>query len=211
MLRGISRDNIDFITSNLAEELGFDKHLDKQIKAFSGGNKRKLSTALALLGGPSILLLDGPTTGMDPGAKRQFWNIVNKARVSGHSMILSSHSIEEIEALCTRLTIMVNGEFKCLGSTQYLKNEFFKGFLLTLKVSNRQRIQSVNDNIAIHFPNSVLKEQYSDHFTYHITDTHLKLSQIFGKIDKLKSQIEIADYSITETTLEQVFLLLGKK
>lgn len=133
-------DNIDFITSNLAEELGFHKHLDKQIKVFSGGNKRKLSTALALLGGPSVLLLDGPKTGMDPGAKRQFWNIVHKARCSGHSMILSAHSMEEIEALCTRLTIMVNGEFKCLGSTQYLKNKFFRGFLLTLKISNLQRI-----------------------------------------------------------------------
>ncbi|CAO1409831.1 unnamed protein product [Diamesa hyperborea] len=106
MLRGISRDNIDLIISNLAEELGFDKHLDKQIKAFSGGSKRKLSTALALLGGPSVFLLDGATTGMDPSAKRQFVNIIDQARDSGRSVILSSHSMEENEALCTRLTIM---------------------------------------------------------------------------------------------------------
>ncbi|CAO1393715.1 unnamed protein product [Diamesa tonsa] len=211
MLRGIPRDNIDLIISNLAEELGFDKHLDKQIKAFSGGSKRKLSTALALLGGPSVLLLDGATTGMDPSAKRQFVNIIDQAMDSGRSVILSSHSMEENEALCTRLTIMNHGEFKCLGSTQHLKNTFSKCFLLTFKIKNLQQIQSVKEQIAMQFPNSVLKEQYSDHFTYHITDTHLKLSQIFEKLDNIKNEIEIADYSATQTTLEQVFLHLSNK
>lgn len=63
LLRGIPRENIKEVINKLATELGFHKHLDKQIKAFSGGNKRKLSTALALLGDPSLIFLDEPTTG----------------------------------------------------------------------------------------------------------------------------------------------------
>lgn len=78
--------------------------------------------------------VDEPTTGMDPGAKRNLWNMVSKIRNSGKSIVLTSHSMEECEALCTRLAIMVNGEFKCLGSTQHLKNKFSKGFTLSIKV-----------------------------------------------------------------------------
>lgn len=64
MLRGIPRYHIESFNSKLAIELGFHKHLDKQVKAFSGGNKRKLSTALALIGDPSLIFLDEPTTGL---------------------------------------------------------------------------------------------------------------------------------------------------
>lgn len=71
---------------------------------------------------------------MDPGAKRNLWNMVSKVRNAGKSIVLTSHSMEECEALCTRLAIMVNGEFKCLGSTQHLKNKFSKGFSLSIKV-----------------------------------------------------------------------------
>lgn len=127
LLRGIPKSEMADITNKLAIDLGFQKHLDKNIKAFSGGNKRKLSTALALIGDPSLVFLDEPTTGesnvfagnlpiitiylfvlgMDPGAKRQLWNIINKTRNSGRSIVLTSHSMEECEALCTKLAIMV--------------------------------------------------------------------------------------------------------
>lgn len=108
LLRGIPRNEIKEITNKFGRELGFDKHLDKKVGAFSGGNKRKLSTALALLGDPSLIFLDEPTTGMDPSAKRQLWNMINKIRNSGRSIVLTSHSMEECEALCTKLAIMVS-------------------------------------------------------------------------------------------------------
>ena len=57
----------------------------------SGGNKRKLSTAIALVGGPAVILLDEPSSGMDPGARRQLWNILSQVRASGRTLILTSH------------------------------------------------------------------------------------------------------------------------
>jgi len=134
MLRGVQEARIRQLSEDLAKSFGFMKHIDKQTHAYSGGNKRKLSTAIAVIGSPSVIYLDEPTTGMDPAARRQLWNMVCRIRDSGKSIVLTSHSMEECEALCTRLAIMVNGEFKCIGSTQHLKNKFSKGLILKIKV-----------------------------------------------------------------------------
>lgn len=162
LLRGIPTERIKEISSIMSDELNFTKHLDKITKAYSGGNKRKLSTAIALLGNPSCVYLDEPTSGMDPGAKRQLWDVICKVRKQGKSIILTSHSMEECEALCSRLAIMVNGEFKCLGSTQHLKNKFSEGFLLTIKLArndkhNEGSLQKVKNFVQSHFKGAVLK------------------------------------------------------
>lgn len=145
LLRGIHRSLIHDITEEFAKSFGFTKYLDKKIKRFSGGNKRKLSAALAVIGSPSVIYLDEPTTSMDPLARRHLWNIICHIRDSGKSIILTTHSMEECEALCTRLAIMVNGEFKCIGSTQHLKNKFSKGLILKIKVNQQEHLRTTNE------------------------------------------------------------------
>lgn len=71
---------------------------------------------------------------MDPATKRNLWNVIIQSRDGGKSIILTSHSMEECEALCTRITVFVNGQSKCLGSSQHLKSKFCKGFELKIKV-----------------------------------------------------------------------------
>uniref|UniRef100_A0A8B9YY62 ATPase AAA-type core domain-containing protein n=1 Tax=Buteo japonicus TaxID=224669 RepID=A0A8B9YY62_9AVES len=102
--------------------LGLEPHADRPAGKYSGGNKRKLSTAIALLGSPPVVFLDEPTTGMDPRARRFLWDCILSVIREGRSVVLTSHSMEECEALCTRMAIMVNGRFRCLGSVQHLKN-----------------------------------------------------------------------------------------
>lgn len=176
LLRGIPKNEIKEVTNKVSQELGFHKHLDKKIKNYSGGNKRKLSTALSLLGNPSLIFLDEPTTGMDAGAKRQLWNIINKTRNSGRSVVLTSHSMEECEALCTKLAIMVNGVFKCLGSTQHLKNKYSKGFILTIKTGqdNEEFVNSVIQAVYAAFPSACMKEKYLDILTFHISSMSMQ-------------------------------------
>ena len=144
LLRGLHPNHIERISMKLATDFNYTQHIDKKVKEYSGGNKRKLSTSLALLGNPSVVYLDEPTTGMDPGAKRLLWEVMSRYRSIGKSIILTSHSMEECEALCTRLTIMVNGEFKCLGSTQHLKNKFSKGYLLIIQMRRSTNTQQGN-------------------------------------------------------------------
>ncbi|XP_053686915.1 phospholipid-transporting ATPase ABCA3-like [Sabethes cyaneus] len=217
LLRGVREAEVRNVSMTLAEDLNFAKHLDKKTKEFSGGNKRKLSTALALMGNPSVIYLDEPTTGMDPGAKRQFWNMICKVRSSGKSIVLTSHSMEECEALCTRLAIMVNGEFKCLGSTQHLKNKFSKGFLLTIKVKKtedaqlqQKRINDLKAFVTTNFSGAIMKEEYQDSLTFHVPQTDLKWSTMFGLMESYKEQLEVEDYALGQTSLEQVFLFFTK-
>lgn len=153
LLRGVRYRDIPFAIERLTRDLNFAPHIDKLVVKLSGGDKRKLSVAIALIGNPLVIYLgifffiiigansinismlsDEPTIGMDAVSKRNLWKVVSHARSAGKSIVLTSMSMEECEALCTRLAIMVNGQFKCLGSSQYLKNKFTNGFILTIKV-----------------------------------------------------------------------------
>lgn len=126
-LRGVIEAQIPQIVDALIDLFNLRKHAKKPVYAYSGGNKRKLSAAVSLIGDPAIIFLDEPTTGMDPKARRHFWNAIAQFRDHGKPIILTSHSMEECEALCTRLAIMVNGRFKCLGNIQHLKTKFGAG------------------------------------------------------------------------------------
>ena len=104
---------------------------------YSGGNKRKLSVACAMIGQPSIIFLDEPSTGMDPVARRFMWSVINDICCQGNtSVILATHSMEECEALCQRIGIMVGGRFRCLGSAQHLKSKFGLGYELECVMSH---------------------------------------------------------------------------
>ena len=102
----------------------------------SGGNKRKLQCAIALIGNPPIVLLDEPSTGVDPQAKRFMWTIISNISTlrKQSTVVLTTHSMEEAEALCTKMGIMVDGEFKCFGSSQHIKDKYGMGFELEIKI-----------------------------------------------------------------------------
>ena len=110
---------------------------DKYGGNLSGGNKRKLSVAIAIVGSPPIILLDEPSAGMDPEARRFMWQVV--ANISANktsAVVLTTHSMEEAEALCTKMGIMVKGGiFKCFGTPQHIKDKFGKGFVIEIKAS----------------------------------------------------------------------------
>lgn len=144
LLRGIPNRKITMTCMSLANDLNFLQHIDKQVKQYSGGTKRKLSTAIALISNPTVVYLDEPTSGQDPASKRHLWDMICKIRNAGISIVLTSHSMDECEALCTRLAVMVNGEFKCIGSVQHLKNKFSNGYTLVVKLQRVMRTTKRN-------------------------------------------------------------------
>ncbi|CDQ99292.1 unnamed protein product, partial [Oncorhynchus mykiss] len=129
----------------------------------SGGNKRKLSAAVALIGGPPVIFLDEPSTGMDPVARRLLWDAVTRTRESGKAIIITSHSMEECEALCTRLAVMVNGQFKCLGSPQHLKSKFGSGYTLLAKVRVDKEVEDSDLQLFKDFIESTFPGQRDTH------------------------------------------------
>jgi len=124
---------------------------DKYGGNLSGGNKRKLSVAIAIVGSPPIILLDEPSAGMDPEARRFMWQVV--ANISSNktsAVILTTHSMEEAEALSTKMGIMVKGGiFKCFGSSQHIKNKFGDGYIIEIKATIPTSRQ-INDYIKEH-------------------------------------------------------------
>ncbi|CAH2236791.1 jg8550 [Pararge aegeria aegeria] len=202
----------------LANALGFTKHLNKRVDQYSGGNKRKLSTAVAMLGRTKLVFVDEPTTGVDPAAKRQVWRAVRAARRAGRAFVLTSHSMEECEALCDRLTIMVNGRFQALGSPQHLKNKFSQGFTLTIKIKlkegdsseNDHRTETVKNYVQNHYTEPKLMEEYKGLITFYLPDRTMPWSKMFGIMERAKRDLAVEDYSILQTTLEQIFLQFTK-
>lgn len=102
----------------------------------SGGNKRKLSVACALIGSPPIVFLDECSTGVDPVARRKIWSIISRVATSQKlcTIILTTHSMEEVEALCTRIGIMVGGRLRCLGSAQHLRSTHGAGYSVEIRM-----------------------------------------------------------------------------
>lgn len=100
---------------------------------FSGGQRRRLSLAVALISQTGLILLDEPTTGVDPKARRQIWCLLNAVREKRRAMLLTSHSMNECEALCNRIGIMDQGSLIAIGTPQHIKtrlNFFLKWYII---------------------------------------------------------------------------------
>ena len=136
-IKGIPYDLRKDLVEKKIVEMNLKKYENVCAGTYSGGNKRKLSVAIAMLGNPPIVFLDEPSTGMDPEARRFMWNVISRISTTRKrsSIILTTHSMEEAEALSTRISIMVNGTLKCLGSVQHIKNKFGKGYEIEIKTA----------------------------------------------------------------------------
>jgi len=136
-IKGIPSHLHNDIVEKAIVELNLADHREKPAGTLSGGNKRKLSVAMATLGNPPIILLDEPSAGMDPEARRFMWTVVERIsqRDKKSAVILTTHSMEEAEALSTKMGIMVRGGiFKCYGSSQHIKNKYGTGYECEIKI-----------------------------------------------------------------------------
>ncbi|MFF7980480.1 ABC transporter ATP-binding protein [Streptomyces sp. NPDC007901] len=107
--------------------VGLEAKADSRIKALSGGQRRRLDVALGVIGGPELLLLDEPTTGFDPAARRRFWDLIRLLADEGTTILLTTHYLEEAEALANRLAIVAQGRVVAEGEPQELRDRFGTG------------------------------------------------------------------------------------
>lgn len=218
-IRGISSKNLSRVVEELVETVNLQAHVNKMTENYSGGNKRKLSLALALIGSPQLLLLDEPTSGVDPAARRKIWTtLANVRHKYGCAIILTSHSMDECEALCARVGIMVNGQFQCLGSIQHLRSKFGKGYSITVKLKRTtlsqpdqpEIVNMVHQAIVVAIPSAVLKDVHETVASYHITDVNTTWSAMFYAMEGIKSTWDLEDYVLGDTTLEQIFVSFAR-
>uniref|UniRef100_A0A8D1IMY1 ABC transporter domain-containing protein n=1 Tax=Sus scrofa TaxID=9823 RepID=A0A8D1IMY1_PIG len=200
-LWGVPEPDISMYVEAFLHSMHIEDHADKLVHTYSGGNKRKLNTAIALMGKSSVIFLDEPSTGMDPVARHRLWDTVTWICKTGKTIIITSHSMEECEVICTRLAIMVQGKFKCLGSPQHLKHKFGNIYNLTAKIkidNNEDKQKEFKDFIATTFPGNIGRHTPGRNWE--------AIRWVFHIMEEAKALFNLVDYSISQITLEQIFL-----
>jgi len=199
----------------LLEVLSLTKYQDRRAGTYSGGNRRKLSVAVAMIGNPPIVFLDEPSTGMDPMARRSMWDFIRQT-MRGRCVILTTHSMEECEALCHRLCIMTHGQLRCLGTPQHLKSKFGHGFQLDLDIEKDGLSGDGNRAVIEKALRTVFEMDLIDQaqckVAYEVspkTKDAMTLGQMFGAMERFKKELPIVSYALNQTTLEQVFIRMA--
>jgi len=209
-LKGLRGNKLDQVINYYLDVLQLRDHANKRAEDLSGGNKRKLSVANAFIGSAFLLFLDEPSTGVDPLARRFLWNSIQQVlSMRKASVVLTTHSMYEAESLSHKIGILINGRFVCIGPTQYLKEKNSHGYKVT--VSLLPDAPDPMEKIMAIFPKAQrLNEASFVLQTYQIPFEGFKFSKAFDKLEVLKQQGLVKDFSIYNTTLEQIFIYFSK-
>ncbi|NXK69911.1 ABCA9 protein, partial [Sylvietta virens] len=207
-VKGLRQEDTAAAVHRIVNALQLQGYLNKKVRKLPAGITRKLCVALSLLGNPSVLLLDEPSTGMDPNGQRCVWKTIRdalKAKQAG--AILTTHYMEEAEAVCDRVAILVAGQLRCIGSIQYLKNKFGKGYLLEIKVKDPESADVLHAEILKIFPGAARQERFPSLLVYKVPmEDALPLSQSFSKLEEAKRSCSLEEYSFSLNTLTQAAL-----
>jgi len=207
-IKGINSQFIPTLIERMVEKLQLKKFTDQKVETYSGGNKRKLCVAISLIGGPQIVFLDEPSAGVDPVARRWMWRFI-KDNMTGRTVLLTTHAMDEAETLCDRIGIMVNGQMRCIGTPEELKYKYVRGYSLECYLEEKKEgegnVVQVKEYIEDKFPGSDILEEQSFLVKFLIPPTK-SLGTIFKIIEAEKENLGIQKYALSETSLEQVFL-----
>ena len=210
-IKGMTKEEIESVVEEKLSEVNLTEVGDNKAGTYSGGMKRRLSVALSGIGNPKIIILDEPTTGMDPQNKRDVWKLIKKLK-QNRVMILTTHSMEEADVLSDRISVIVDGELKCLGTSLYLKNNFGEGYRVTLITKNVERVLEIIKEII---PSGKVLDISGGSIVVSMKlDEIYEITRFFRVMEgKEKSELVelIEDWGLSHTTLEEVFMKVTGK
>lgn len=213
-LRGIPKDKVEPLVQLFVTDLGLDKKADSWTKNLSGGQKRKTSIGLSMVGNPPALFLDEPSTGIDPATKHSIWDfLLQSSNPKGRSVVLTTHSMEEADALCSRLSIMVQSAIRTSGKPEELKLRYGGGLVAVLTVDSA----AVDDTFE--YAQGLIKEisassdciyrdsrNKSDMFKFSFPN-----GTAWSKMFEILNDAEhLFDFSLSQKSLEDVFVQLAE-
>ena len=212
-IKGLTRLELAKQVPALIEHVRLKRVQDKAVKGYSGGMKRRVSVAVTFVGDPKVLLLDEPTTGMDPMNRKHVWDMIETLKAN-RALVLTSHSMEEADALGDRITIQSHGKLIALGDSLHLKHKFGEGYSVKL-VSSPACADTIKKSVQELCPAMVLVDDDAGDMTFKLSETDkLEAPKLFKYIQEVQtgkhSAVELVDWGISHTTLEDVFLKLAK-
>ncbi|XP_077524131.1 phospholipid-transporting ATPase ABCA3-like [Amblyomma americanum] len=190
---------------------------EQQVGKYSAGNRRKLSLCVSMLGMPNVILLDEPYAGVGSTARKRIVNYVSELqRISKISIILTSHSLSDVEFLCNRIAILNEGRLQCLGTLMQLKEKFGKGYAITVKTfpDRKQDMlyqRDVARDVVKHFKQAELVYTYEGVLEFRMARVRMPWSEMFTKMAKIKKRFKLLDFFISDTSLEQIFRSVTRK
>ncbi|XP_063924557.1 uncharacterized protein LOC135138511 [Zophobas morio] len=205
-LKGSNDSNEDVIKMLL--ELGIYEQANTMVTSLSGGMKRKLCLGMALIGNPEILILDEPTSGMDPESRRKIWNLLLEYRKT-KTILITTHFMEEADVLGDRIAIMVDGRLQCYDTPSNLKTKYNTGYRLNLLLdSNADKIE-IEKTVKAHFPGVQKIRQSEDSVVYLLPLKQGEFAGGISALEKNQNTLRIQSISMDLTTINDVFLKVG--
>jgi lipooligosaccharide transport system ATP-binding protein len=196
---GLPRDLIHERTAQLLEFVQLSDRAGDQVEPLSGGMKRRLTIARSLINEPDILLLDEPTTGLDPQARHVVWDRLFRLKQRGVTLVLTTHYMDEAEQLCDRLVVMDGGKIAASGSPRALIRQYSTPEVLELRFDPADHQQAAEKVAAV--PTQRL-EVLADRILLYVTDGEAALAAVHGL------GLEPVTSLVRRSTLEDVFLRL---
>ncbi|KAI8053322.1 hypothetical protein BDF22DRAFT_683893 [Syncephalis plumigaleata] len=208
-LKGVPNADIHALTEERLQAVRLWEVRHKPARTYSGGMKRRLSVIIATLGDPKVIFLDEPTTGMDPVNRRHVWRFLESFK-QGRIIILTTHSMEEADVLGDRIAIMALGKLRALGTSIHLKNRFGFGYRITLVVEPHDA-DSVHHDIQERMPGVVLADNSAGALIYQCSPREMPRMPEFLRYLESRTNPLIRSWGVSQTTLEEVFLLLVRQ
>lgn len=228
--RGV--ENVDHNVQEVMRAVGLEPYGDRMAAALSGGNKRKLSLGIALMGNPTVVLLDEPSSGMDAASKRVMWKTL-AAIVPGRSLILTTHSMEEADALASRVGILAK-RMLAMGTGDYLRREHGDKYHIQLVLKSAPHSSPDEMDNVKHWIVRTFAGADVEHNSYHgqirfsvparlhtpgslsevdtiedgvgVIKARGGVSSVFSSLETNKEKLGLEYYSVAQTSLEDIFL-----
>ncbi len=185
--------------TEILQKLTLDDKRRQEPRALSGGMKRRLMIARALMHRPKVLILDEPTAGVDVELRHEMYDLIRKLNREGVTIILTTHYLEEVELLCDRVAIINKGELVALDKKNDLKNRF---------QSKRQFSIALTDNIAVPTALQRFEPQFMDHELRLSFEEH-EYADVLKAVSEAK--LPLSHFSVIEPSIEDVFVSLTAK
>lgn len=190
---------------------GLDVHRNKLSKALSGGYKRKLSLAIAMIAKSRVLILDEPTSGMDPESRRKVWDFLQLIR-RDRLILMTTHHMEEADALGDRIAVMSAGQVKCCGSALFLKKVFNAGYHLRISKSASWNQLAFEELVGAKYQLHEKLENVTPHelmYKFDVCETSDVLPKLFDDLERVKERVGIFGFGVTVSTMDDVFMKIG--
>ncbi|KAG7198455.1 hypothetical protein KM043_005838 [Ampulex compressa] len=200
-------DNVPQHVESMLKRFDLLKYAHRKVDSLSGGNKRKLCAAISVMAPVSAVLMDEPTSGMDPATKDLVGKAVRNVTKNQGCVILTSHSVAECENLCTRVGILARAGLRCIGTPQHLKHKFGEGYVAFLRFGQPVSAADLRRIMAKHLPQAIISSRQANAARILVPrNQHVALSTSFTKVKLLAEELKATDYTLTQSSLDQVLV-----